>query len=249
MNDADKEKILEDLINEYTDNINNGKYWAIYNDEAVHEAQLEPNLTRLLYNNGINPLDDEDFNNVPAYFAYGIDDVSNFHEISHKLIGDVPKIKARAFSNCKNVEVVDVSCDIEDAAFEGCVNLKTVKLGSDINYTDERIGDEAFIGCTSLEKVHIGKSVSKIWDNCFTGCTNLKTVEFEDRGKNDDKIYLKDDLFAYCPNLTEITLPLRCCLSDSTFRHSNIKKINMYKLTHEWNDYYIPNRIEINFID
>ncbi len=60
---------------------------------------------------------------------------------------------------------------IENEAFKGCENLKTIDLSN-----VENIGRSAFEGCKSLETVTLSASIEYIGGYAFYGCETLKTV-------------------------------------------------------------------------
>lgn len=59
---------------------------------------------------------------------------------------------------------------IDAGAFEGCTNLKHIKLSANITMLP------SFDGCTSLTKIDIPESVTTITQNAFNDCTSLTSV-------------------------------------------------------------------------
>ncbi len=124
---------------------------------------------------------------------------------------------------------------IADNAFEGCQNLNSVKISSNI----KTIGDNAFKNCTALVSVNMSNSVVSVGDSAFLGCTGLDSVyvksldkwcgiEFgSDTASNPlcyaKYLYINDELLSEvvipdgvtviekgafsCENITSITLP------------------------------------------
>ena len=71
--------------------------------------------------------------------------------------------------NVTNVVIPNGVTSIEDAAFEGCFNLKTVTIPNGVTF----IGYRAFAYCKSLESVTIPNGVTTIEDDTFRYCENI----------------------------------------------------------------------------
>uniref|UniRef100_UPI0039F4CC33 leucine-rich repeat domain-containing protein n=1 Tax=Zhenpiania hominis TaxID=2763644 RepID=UPI0039F4CC33 len=71
--------------------------------------------------------------------------------------------------------------EIGYSAFEGCSNLKTVKMAynSEVEYTAE-LGNAVFRDCTSLNSVGLSENVVSIGNYIFSGCTQLSSLELPD---------------------------------------------------------------------
>ncbi|MBQ7505443.1 MAG: leucine-rich repeat domain-containing protein [Ruminococcus sp.] len=63
---------------------------------------------------------------------------------------------------------------IWDSAFDGCDNLKSVKIPEGVT----TIGNSAFNGCKNLSSVTIPSTVTSIGDNAFKNCSHLERVAF-----------------------------------------------------------------------
>lgn len=76
-----------------------------------------------------------------------------------------------AFSNTGLEEVVIYGddCFVEESAFKGCENLKTVRLEEGV----AGVGTNAFLGCPELETIYISKTVEFFEANAFDGCENV----------------------------------------------------------------------------
>ena len=128
---------------------------------------------------------------------------------------------------------------VEDSAFEGASNLKTVAFGnkgeglkqigmmsfadcsslesidlSNSNITE--IPNKAFSGCTSLKSVKLPPTVTKIANGAFSGCSKLEEIE----GLSDCKISeIGSNAFSSCVRLKTLdlssaalaTLPEKMC--------------------------------------
>ncbi len=82
----------------------------------------------------------------------------------------VSEIGSYAFQG-SGVEQIATLADIEQGAFQGCRNLKEVKLGSRV------IPANLFNSCPALTTVHLNPSVRSFEDNAFKG-TNLKDIYY-----------------------------------------------------------------------
>jgi hypothetical protein len=103
-----------------------------------------------------------------------------------------------------NTFIENLTCDndgaISKCAFDGCKNMKTLKLGNKITSIGDyafrncsslqslvipnsvtKLGTYSFSGCKSLSKISIPKSVEKIGNDVFNGSTGLKEFIIEDR--------------------------------------------------------------------
>ena len=99
---------------------------------------------------------------------------------------DVIAIGGGAFNGCgelKTIKLPSSITSINDYAFQGCINLHTI----DFPNTLGKIGVGAFSGCTSLKTLIIPNSVTRIEDQAFDGCTGIETIIFED-GEADLKL-------------------------------------------------------------
>lgn len=110
------------------------------------------------------------------------------------------EIGARAFKNCKNLELawLDGVKSIGDEAFMGCSKL-TVSAQSNL----ESLGAHCFKECTNLSEFMLyGDIYMKIGVGCFENCTSLKKVQLHGGLK-----MIPDNAFNGCTNLASITIP------------------------------------------
>lgn len=89
--------------------------------------------------------------------------------------------------------------EIDEAAFKGCTELKTVKFPTSLALAEAgsyyfKIGDNAFEGCISLESVEIPDAVMSIGHGAFYGCRSLHSVTLP-------KCYVGPYAFAHCESL------------------------------------------------
>ena len=110
------------------------------------------------------------------------------------------EIGAKAFKNCKNLELalLDGVKSIGDEAFMGCSKL-TVSAQSNL----ESLGAHCFKECTNLSEFMLyGDIYMKIGVGCFENCTSLKKVQLHGGLK-----MIPDNAFNGCTNLASITIP------------------------------------------
>ena len=87
--------------------------------------------------------------------------------------------------------------EIGHNAFEGCINLSSVNLGS-----IETISFDAFKGCKSLKSIKIPKSLKNgSISPIFTNCTNLTSITFE------EGLTVIPQYLCATTGITEITVP------------------------------------------
>lgn len=112
--------------------------------------------------------------------------------------GAVNKIPENAFSDCKNLKLVNLNNNIRFisfSAFENCKTLKTLHGSEQV----EIIQDDAFKNCTSLEDVYI-PNIIEIGKEAFKNCTDLSVVQV---GEHLERI----NSFGFCNdvNLSRVT--------------------------------------------
>lgn len=157
---------------------------------------------------------------VDSYDGYpGNPLCSNIHSVT--IPESVKSIAYRAFHNCDGLESLTFHGEsIGSQAFDGCKNLKTLKLGENI----QTIGGWAFESCSSLKNVTIPESVTSIGyyafafsglesltingaiesmgDEAFFKCEQLTTLKLGEKIKT-----IGDDSFKECSQLREVTIP------------------------------------------
>ena len=113
----------------------------------------------------------------------------------------VTKIEDAAFSGCedlKSITIPDSVTEIGENAFEGCDSLKSIVLGKGVTV----IGEYAFSGCSSLKNIVIPDSVTEIGMNAFEECDSLESVVL---GKKITVI--GESAFSDCGMLKSIVIP------------------------------------------
>lgn len=86
---------------------------------------------------------------------------------------------------------------IGEKAFDGCVNLESVKLPNSLT----EIHKYAFRDCESLWDIAIPDGVTQIMTSAFYKCTSLITIKIPDNAK------IGETVFSQCESLKEVTLP------------------------------------------
>ena len=179
----------------------------------------------------------------------------NCNQLKVDLPGNIVKIGAGTFRNCKSLTEITIPKSLTDCSydiFSGCSNLKTIKFEKgittipaylfngynswfdgleeiDIPETVTTIGYRAFDDCRNLTTVTGMKNVTKIENQAFEGCNKLVNIKLPE-----NLTEIRPSAFSCCKSLTEITIPksLTDCNSygDGIFYGcSNLKTINFEK--------------------
>lgn len=112
----------------------------------------------------------------------------------------VKMIGGQAFKNCTgltSIVIGDSVTTIAFSCFEGCSNLRTVRIGPNV----ENIYDYAFKDCTALQSISLPDKVSCLGYSVFENCTNLETVAI-----GDGLAKLSEYTFKNCNHLKSLTL-------------------------------------------
>jgi hypothetical protein len=114
----------------------------------------------------------------------------------------VKMIGKKAFSNCKYLESVYLSENIDEVgeyAFSECISLKDIFIHSNVS----KIETGAFWGCKLLSNIKLPASITKIASCLFSECTSLKNVNIPNSIKE-----IGWNAFANCKSLKKIEIPL-----------------------------------------
>ena len=106
-----------------------------------------------------------------------------------------------AFQGCTNLTSVAIGSNVAsigNAAFSGCNCLMSVTMGNSVKY----IGESAFSGCSSLGSVTIPDGVEDIGNSTFSGCSYLRSVTLGNRVKR-----IGESAFSGCSYLEGVTIP------------------------------------------
>ena len=143
-----------------------------------------------------------------------------YMEDYHYVVPAAPWAQYR--SQIKKVVIAeDGPCNIGDAAFADCENLKEVEIKSNVT----EIGFGAFRG-TSLIRITLPNSVTKIGNSAFQLCQNLKSIELPSGLEE-----IAGSMFSSCSSLKSVTIPnsvtkigesaFNCCSNLKTVQLSN----------------------------
>lgn len=101
-----------------------------------------------------------------------VPDIVRYGNYNYEIIG----VASKAFFNCQNLNSImfktETDIDFGSNIFEGCINLKYVKLPTALT----ALNPGSFKNCESLEKIDIPKSVRLIGACCFENCQMLSSV-------------------------------------------------------------------------
>ena len=178
----------------YENNINDGTAYAVVTGIGIYTDVVKASFIILPYNAGMDSVYPEG-TMIDGDFAYGVtDDEKNEVELFCPASQNVKNIQIPAtitdengtvytvtsignkafYKNTKitGVTIANTVKSIEDYAFYGCKNIKTIKMGSGV----ELIGNSAFRKCTKLTSIILPKSLDQLGKNVFYGCSKLKTI-------------------------------------------------------------------------
>lgn len=116
-------------------------------------------------------------------------------------LSQVVVMRAGAFCGSGGIEYADLSSlvNIPFAAFSNCTGLKSVKLCDDLR----SIGDDAFCRCQQLKEISIPKGLKQLGQYSLFG-TAIEQITIPKGIKQ-----LPDGVFAFCGNLSSVTIPQR----------------------------------------
>lgn len=178
----------------YENNVNDGTAHAVVTGTGIYTDVVKISFVILPYNAGMDAVYPEG-TLIDGNFVYGVtDDETNEVEVFCPASKSISKIqipaaitdengiayKVTSIGNkafYKNTKITSVTIgnnvkSIEDYAFYGCKNIKTIKLGSGV----ELIGNSSFRKCTKLTSITLPKSIDTLGKNAFYGCSKLKTI-------------------------------------------------------------------------
>ncbi len=176
---------------------------------TVASGACGDNLTWTLYNNGelvisgTGKMYDYDNSSEGPYHVYEYNtpwiNVKEYIKIV-TFNGNVTSIGDSAFSNCVNLEQIDISdsiTSIGDYAFYNCEKLKEIVISEKIT----SIGYfYVFSGCKNLERI-IG-SINFVGTGIFSGCSKISEITISDGVQSVEKFAFYD-----CISLDKITIP------------------------------------------
>lgn len=107
---------------------------------------------------------------------------SNLKEVT--VPSNVKFIDQYAFAWCRNLEIVNLECAIDNiniSTFTNCISLEEIYFKEGL----KKIDNSSFSHCVSLKKVGLPKSLERINFASFDQCSNLEIIEY--RGTEYDK--------------------------------------------------------------
>ena len=117
----------------------------------------------------------------------------------------VIEIEYGAFYECVNIKRVRIPSQItiiDDSAFYNCSKLEEIYLDEGSQITT--IGKSTFYNCKKLISITIPEGVMSLKEAVFSGCGSLTTVVFEE---NSALYTIQDRVFEECRNLQNIEIP------------------------------------------
>lgn len=159
---------LLDFINKNKDLINNEEFGELYDKAGRNPDIIVGELTTVLHQAGIHPLNNLDF--IPDKFL-------NYTTIKSFTIPNyIKKIGFEAFQGCENLEYLDIPngvTEIGARAFELCLNIRTINIPESVTY----LGDQIFAQCEKLSNVKLPSKVDIIDMYSFFWCLSLKIID------------------------------------------------------------------------
>lgn len=163
--------------------------------------------------------------------------------------GKMPKnMTFKKNKKIKKVVIKKGVTSISDNAFNGCTNLKKVKIGNSV----VSIGEKSFMD-TNIEKLVIPDSTKYIKKSAFSYCEKLKSVKFGKKVKT-----IENAAFWLCTKLKNITIPnsvktigdgaFGCCnKAEKVVLGKKVKYIgeNAFSDNYKVTEIIIPDRVEI----
>lgn len=143
-------------------------------------------------------------------------------------------IGSGAFENDVSIKKITIPAgckSIDDKAFSGCVNLKTVIFEGSVS-----IGDSAFLNCVSLENVLFKNHSAevKIGENSFANCFALISINLPENTS-----LISSFAFLNCVSLKTITLPKNAIISNKAVGYMYDEKSNTYFLADGETEAYV----------
>lgn len=164
---------------------------------------------------------------IGEYAFYGISSLSSI-----RIPNSVISIEERVFSNCNNLEEIEISNGsklekLGTSAFYSC-KLKNITLPKTLKIIDNGV----FSSCRSLTEIFIPKSVSHIGKEVFEGCTDLSSIVVEEGNSvynsmgNCNAIIHSDTLIAGCKT-TIIPETVKCIGEYAFYNISSLEYIEI----------------------
>ncbi len=158
--------------------------------------------------------------------------------------GSVPRTYFSGFTSLRSVEIRGVVTDIKAGAFDGCINLKSIKWPKDLIVIGEKESSDLehyFNGFMSMEKLEIPEGVLQVYDFpvIVKELTLPSTIHIMNSNLSEDiqKLTIKSD--NYLPDVLRIFT-----WNDGSFGYGGILPIGRYsELAHPIDIYVKPHLI------
>lgn len=139
-----------------------------------------------------------------------------------KIADTVTKIGECAFTNCRNLEKINMPDNVTEFGewvFMNCKKLKSITFPGGI----KTIPVYTCKDCKELETVVMSYGVKKIDNDAFSGCINLKDIVIP------NSVNSIGDTFAHCNSLVKIRLPkeLKTIKFQTFYSCKNLKKVTI----------------------
>ena len=121
--------------------------------------------------------------------------------------------------------------EIKESAFTNCSNLQIIEISEGIITID----DKAFYGCQSLKKASLPMSLKEISLNAFEGCSSLENITFPE---NVEKINLPDVGIDTIVNVSEKNK--NYCSEDGVLFNKDKTELLVYPRTKQDTEYQVP---------
>ncbi len=162
-----------------------------YNDENIFRFGCE-NLKNITYSSNIEK-------NAVKIF----DSCTDMHI---KFTDNVTTIGDRAFYGNTGITKVEIPKTVEsigEGAFQECINLEDVTIGSQTGIDDyyTTVGENAFKDCISIDSLYMGENVRMIRDFAFSGCVKQKYFVIP----NNTKV-IQNSVFSGCTSLERVRI-------------------------------------------
>ncbi len=192
------EHAFEDCVileNVNFDNVKIVSDYAFNNCKSLSCEEIGGAKTSALYTVGAFGFANTRFSSLTltSLARIGVSAFANCSKLTSVELGTSTRISSKMFENSGLTSVTVYSDSIEDDAFVGSKDLKSVVIVNDLTY----LGARAFDGCERLESITFNKTVEKIGDYAFRGCGKLTNVKLPN-----GKISIGDGAFDSCKSLT-----------------------------------------------
>ena len=148
---------------------------------------------------------------INAYAFYGC---SSFTSVI--IPQNITSVGAAAFCTCSGLISITIDCinSIDDHAFSGCKELKSVLWNAERCITAGSYGEFIFDNCKNLTNIEIGNNVKVLPPYVFANCSGVTNITIPD-----SVTAIGDYAFYSCTGLTTITIPDNVSyIGDSSFR-------------------------------